>query len=107
MHSHSDVTIRVVPLAFDLCAIHVNHAPYCNSSKKRSPYSKRQASRKLQLSKHDSLYHLSVPFKLFVSSMCGKVFAEVINSVTQLEEIMFPHLNSMGLGFGLNVNSMC
>lgn len=35
--------------------------------------------------------------------MCRKIFVEVIKSLTQLDEVMFPHLDSMGLGFGLNI----
>lgn len=44
VHSRSGAIVFVVPLAFDVCPIHINHAPYCSSSKKRSPHSQRRAS---------------------------------------------------------------
>lgn len=112
MYSRCDATVRAVPLAFDVCIVHINHAPYRNSSKKRSPYGKRERHRIwVRLSRHVFLYHLSVPFNLFMFLLYAE-FAEVMKCLTQLEDVMFPHLDSMGLGFGSNIflnmtGSMC
>lgn len=59
-----------------------------------------------------SVSFISAIYVISVSSVRCKEFAKVIKSLTQLEEIMFPHLDSMGLGFGVNIflnitGSMC
>lgn len=102
MYSHSDVRIRVVPFGFR--SLHQSYQSCTRLQQFQSLYRERQASHKPQLSNHDSLYLLSVLFKMisFISVLWS--IAEVIKSITQLKVTMCPHLDCVGLGSGLFLN---